>query len=168
MTRRILEKIEAFLLFMAAAALMLMMLSTSFDAVGREVFNSPLQGNFEVTGLYLMVILVFATLSSNYASNQHIRVDVFLPRLKRRLGREYTRLVAAICIGPFGFFAWSACSRAFDTFVGQEAVLGVTLLPVSLSYIWVALGTSTLTFRFLLDLVSPEASGGTILSPKPE
>lgn len=127
--RKLLSTIEKGLVAIATAALLLMMVSISFDALGRHVFNSPLRGNFELTSLYFMVILVFATLSANYAQGVHVRLDVVSNRLKRRFGKNYTRAIALICLSIFGLFAW---------------------------HVWVAIGAFTLALRFVLDVIAPQ------------
>ncbi len=132
-----------------------MMLSISIDALGRHLFNSPLRGNFELTSLYFMVILVFATLSSNYAQGVHVRLDVVSEKLKRRFGKNYTRAIALICFPVFALFAWHVCNEAIVKFQHLETRMGAIPFPIYLSYIWVALGAVTLALRFALDIVAP-------------
>ena len=164
--RRLLSVIEKGLLAIATAGLLLMMMSISFDALGRHLFNSPLRGNFEMTSLYFMVILVFATLSANYAQGVHVRLDVVSEGLKRRFGKNYTRAIALICLPIFGLFTWNVCIEAIAKFEHLETRMGAIPFPIYLSYIWVALGAFTLTLRFVLDIVAPldiaedEAHGG--------
>jgi len=164
--RRLLSVIEKLLLAIATAGLLLMMLSITFDALGRHFFNSPLRGNFELTSLYFMVILVFATLSSNYADGVHVRLDVVSEGLKRRFGKNYTRAIALICLPIFGLFTWHVCIEAIAKFEHLETRMGAIPFPIYLSYIWVAFGAFTLTLRFVLDIVAPsdidkdEAHGG--------
>jgi TRAP-type C4-dicarboxylate transport system permease small subunit len=153
--RNLLSSIEKGLLAVATAGLLLMMLLTSIDALGRHLFNHPLRGNLEFTSLYLMVILVFATLSSNYAQGVHVRIDVVSERLKKRFGKNHTRIVALVCLPVFALFTWYACLEAVSKFRDFETRLGAIPFPIYLSYAWVALGGITLTCRFLLDIVAP-------------
>jgi len=154
--RKILSLFEKGLMAIATLALVAMMVTTSVDAIGRYIFNSPLRGNLELTGLYFMVILVFATLSQNYARNVHVRLDVFSHLLKDRLGRNYTRAIALICLPVFAYFAWYAVHEALDKFIVRETRMGAIPFPIYLSYVWLALGAVTLTLRFALDVISPE------------
>ena len=153
--RKLLSMVEKGLLAIATAGLLLMMLSISFDALGRHIFNSPLRGNFEMTSLYFMVILVFSTLSANYAQGVHVRLDVVSEGLKRRFGKNYTRAIALICLPIFGLFTWHVCIEAIAKFEHLETRMGAIPFPIYLSYIWVALGACTLTLRFILDIVAP-------------
>ena len=153
--RKLLSTIEKGLLAIATAGLLLMMLSITFDALGRHLVNSPLRGNFEMTSLYFMVILVFATLSANYAQGVHVRLDAVSEGLKRRFGKNYTRAIALICLPIFGLFAWHVCIEAIAKFEHLETRMGAIPFPIYLSYIWVALGAITLTLRFVLDVIAP-------------
>jgi TRAP-type C4-dicarboxylate transport system permease small subunit len=153
--RKILSILEQGLMAVATLGLLAMMLSISADAMGRYVFNSPLRGNLELTSLYFMVILVFATLSQNYANNVHVRLDLISNRLGARLGKNYTRLVALICLPVFAWFAWVSGLEAIDKFVDRETRMGAIPFPIYLSYVWVALGAITLTLRFVMDIVAP-------------
>lgn len=153
--RKILGVVEQGLLAIATLGLVAMMVSISIDALGRYLFNSPFRGNFELTSLYFMVILVFATLSQNYAHGVHVRLDVVSGWLSRRFGKHYTRAIALICLPVFGYFAWHTGEEAIDKIIRRETRMGSIPFPVYLSYIWVALGASTLTLRFVLDLIAP-------------
>ncbi len=154
--RKLLSTIEKGLVAIATAAVLLMMVSISFDALGRHVFNSPLRGNFELTSLYFMVILVFATLSANYAQGVHVRLDVVSNRLKRRFGKNYTRAIALVCLPIFGLFAWHVCAEAIAKFQHLETRMGAIPFPIYLSYVWVAIGAFTLALRFVLDVIAPQ------------
>ncbi|MFZ1816225.1 MAG: TRAP transporter small permease [Rhizobiaceae bacterium] len=153
--RSFLDKLERVLLALATAGLVLMMLAISFDALGRHLFNSPFRGNFELTSLYFMVILVFGTLSGNYATDSHVRLDIVSAGLKARFGGNYERLIALICLPVFAMFAWYSTNEAIAKFAHLETRMGAIPFPVYLSYVWVALGACTLTARFVLDIVSP-------------
>lgn len=159
--RRIVTHFERGLLAIATLALIAMMLSISADALGRYLFNSPFRGNFELTSLYFMVILVFATLSHNYAKGVHVRLDIISGYLSRRFGKGYTRLVALICLPVFGYFAWHAGVEALDKIIDRDTRMGAIPFPLYLSYVWVALGSMTLSLRFAMDLIAPEDLAGS-------
>ena len=153
--RKILTLMERGLLALATVGLILMMLSISADALGRHLFNSPFRGNFELTSLYFMVILVFATLSGNYAQGVHVRLDIVSDKLAARFGRNYTRAIALICLPVFALFTWHVGHEAIAKFQHMETRMGAIPFPIYLSYVWVALGALTLTLRLVLDVIQP-------------
>jgi len=60
---------------LAALMVMLMMVVTCIDVVGRYLFNSPLTGSFEITELALAA-MIFIGLPLTTDSDEHIRVDL--------------------------------------------------------------------------------------------
>jgi len=145
---------ERVLLGLATLALVVMMFVISFDALGRYLFDSPFKGSFEITSLFLMVMVVFATLSYNYGAKKHVRLDLFTSRLEERLGSHYPRIVGLICLPCFSFLAYLGIDELLHKWVSGEQQAGLPL-PVALSYGWVTLGAITLSLRLLLDIVSP-------------
>ena len=73
----VLGRIDVVLLLMCKLALVCMMLTTSVDAMGRYLFNKPLQGSYEMTSLYFMVIVCFLGIAPTYSAGGHIRLEVF-------------------------------------------------------------------------------------------
>jgi TRAP-type C4-dicarboxylate transport system permease small subunit len=167
--RKVLERIEAILVSIATLALLVTMFAISIDAFGRYLLDRPLAGVYEFTSLYPMAIIVFATLSANYASSSHVSIGSSSHPLRRRLGRWHDRAIALICLPVFGYFAWSASVEAISKVLMLEAGVGPTPFPVYLSYLWVAIGALCLCARFVSDIVMPGGpDGGRSAEPAPE
>lgn len=67
---------------LAATFLLVLMLITLVDVVGRYGFNSPVNGSFEITEL-LLAAIIFSALPLVVAKDQNITVDLidaFVPR----------------------------------------------------------------------------------------
>ncbi|MBX9453647.1 MAG: TRAP transporter small permease [Mesorhizobium sp.] len=146
-------------IFMAIAqlAIFVMMLSISVDALGRYLFNRPLQGSFEFTTLYLMVILTFLGLPATYASGGHIRLDVLKPWLARIPGNPVERVNALIAAGIFGFLAWHSGIEAVSKFIDRDTSFGVIQFPLYWSYVWVPLGCGLLALRLAVEIAFPRS-----------
>ncbi len=153
--RKWLGWVEKVLLGLATIALIGMMLLISMDAMGRYFFDKPLHGSFEFTSLYLMVILVFATMSHNYSTGRHVRLDVLSGVLERWMGRHYQRLIALLCLPVFAFLAYVALDELAHKWSSGERQAGLPI-SIALSYVWVALGALTLSLRMVMDIVSPQ------------
>jgi len=133
----------------AAIAVVVMMLSISIDTVGRYLFNRPITGNFEFISLYLMVILGFMAAARTYSLGGHIRLDLLMPRLPRRVGEALERLNALAAGAAFAVFTYSSSEEALDKLVNLHTTFGVIQFPVYLSYAWMPLGAALLTLRLL-------------------
>lgn len=156
---KILEKglsaLDRICLAVAQLAIFVMMLSITADALGRYFFNRPLQGSFEFTTLYLMVILTFLGLPATYASGGHIRLDVLRPWLMRIPGNPVERLNSLIAAGVFGFLAWYSGIEAISKFVERDATFGVIQFPLYWSYVWVPVGCGLLALRLAVEVIFP-------------
>lgn len=156
---KILEKglsaLERICLAVAQLAIFVMMLSITADALGRYLFNRPLQGSFEFTTLYLMVILTFLGLPATYASGGHIRLDVLRPWLMRIPGNPVERLNSLIGAAVFGFLAWYSGIEAFSKFIEKDTTFGVIQFPLYWSYVWVPVGCGLLALRLAAEVIFP-------------
>lgn len=150
---------RAFLLI-AQAAIVLMMVTICTDSLGRYLFNRPLRGAYEVTSLYLMVVLVFMAMPATYAGGGHIRLDLFRGTLARFPGMIPERLNAALAAFAFGLVAWYAGGEAIDRFVQRRTTLGMIQFPLYWSYIWVPVGCTLLALRLALEVVFPQKPPG--------
>ena len=68
-------------------SMLLIMLLTTFDLLARKFADYSIPSLYEFTEDYLMVSLVFLTVSYVYTQGAHVRVPLLEQRLPRRLGR---------------------------------------------------------------------------------
>jgi len=146
---------RAFLL-VAQAAILAMMITICTDSLGRYLFNRPLRGSYEITSLYLMVILVFMAMPATYATGGHIRLDLLRSLLARVPGMIFERLNAALAACAFGLLAWYAGGEAIDRFVYRRTTLGIIQFPLYWSYVWVPVGCGLLSLRLAIEVVFPQ------------
>lgn len=79
---RIFKSIERVLAVLAGIALLIMMVLTFTDVIGRYGFNKSIFGTSEMIEA-LMVVVIFAGVAFVTVSDQHIKVDIFDPWIKR-------------------------------------------------------------------------------------
>ena len=75
--KKIIDKIAAVFNIIAGVFLMIMMVLSFADVAMRTIFNRPIQGTYEVSGLFCVIIIGLA-LGSTQLAKSHIRVDIFL------------------------------------------------------------------------------------------
>lgn len=152
---KILNRVDRIFEYISSAAMFLMMISICVDAGGRYLFNMPFEENFELTGKYFMVMVVFLLLSSNYSSHGHVRLDLLTGVLKCRMGLYYERLISAICLLAFIPLSWFAIEEFLHRVTADEVSFAMIDLPSYVSYMWLPLGCIALTARLLLEIVQP-------------
>lgn len=152
-----LSAVDRLFMLIAQVALVVMMLSISVDSLGRYLFSRPLQGSFEFTSLYLMVIVTFLAMPATYARGGHIRLDVARNLLARVPGNLSERLNALLAAAVFGFLAWHSGLEAIGKFAARDTSFGAIQFPLYWSYVWVPLGSAWLALRLALEIVFPRS-----------
>ncbi|MDO5528933.1 MAG: TRAP transporter small permease [Paracoccus sp. (in: a-proteobacteria)] len=89
----------------AALLILLMIVVTCVDVVGRYIFNRPFAGAFELTQL-LLGALVFTALPLTGADGGHVEVDLALHLLPPPVQRLLGRIAGVIAGVALAYFAW--------------------------------------------------------------
>lgn len=152
---RLLETFDRLFLLLCKVALTGMMLATSIDAIGRYVFNSPLQGSYEMTSLYFMVVLCFMGIAPTYAMGGHIRLDVLRGPLARLPYQISERINVVLAGAVFAAITWYTGVDALHKIQTRATSFGVIPFPLYLSFVWVPLGCGVMTLRLMVELVWP-------------
>ena len=157
----ILRAFEFVFMRIAQLAMAIMMLGISADALGRYLFNTPLQGSFEFTSLYLMIIVTFLGMPATYTAGGMVRLEVLTGRLARVPGRIPARLNAGLGAAVFGFLAWHAGLEAIDKFRAGDTTFGAVQFPLYWSYVWFPMGAALLAARLAFETLFPARTAGT-------
>ena len=149
--------INRWLHFVAGLMLIVIMLMTMVDVIGRTAFNSPFRGTVELTQM-AMVVVVYLGLGYAAHEDDHISVDLVDTQIGPR-----TRLAVAVFTGIFGavvigLLTWNLYRFADRLDVGgyTTAVLRIPQGPVALvavlggvMLVLALLGTAALALRSL-------------------
>lgn len=94
---RLARRVAQLPIFLASAALFVLMIMTFADVVLRSAFNAPIEAATELTRM-LMAITVFSVLPMLSVRNGHIVVDLLDPLVRGRLiNRLRDAVVSIIC-----------------------------------------------------------------------
>lgn len=152
---RLLDRFDSLFLLFCKLALIGMMLTTSVDAIGRYLFNSPLQGGYEMTSLYFMVVLCFLGIAPTYSAGGHIRLDLLRGPLARLPYQLSERINVVLAGAVFAAITWYVGVEAFHKIHTRATSFGVISFPLYLSFVWVPLGSGAMTLRLMVELVWP-------------
>jgi TRAP-type C4-dicarboxylate transport system permease small subunit len=114
----------------AASILFAMMAVTAVDVFGRYLFNSPLQGSYELTQLF-MLALVFSALPSVTRRTEHITVGLFENAFSgwMRAARDVAiAVLVAVCAVYLAWRLYILAGR-FGAFGDTTATLRVPIAP---------------------------------------
>jgi TRAP-type C4-dicarboxylate transport system permease small subunit len=114
----------------AAATLFGMMAVTAIDVFGRYLFNSPLQGGYELTQL-LMISLIFAALPSVTRRGEHITVGLFENAFRGRARAYRDAIIALAVVFGSAYLAWRLyiLGGRFSGFGDTTATSRIPLAP---------------------------------------
>lgn len=128
-----------------------MMVLTSVDVVGRNFFNKPITGAYELTGLSL-ALMVFFSLGIAQIKKDHIEIDFltnFFPAKVQHALYAVTSLIIFIllCVTTWQLFVFAQGLMVSGELTGD---LGWKLYPFTML---ATVGALFFTLSFILDIV---------------
>ena len=152
MLQLVLTRIEKVFVVVAGGSIMLMMLLTTFDLLSRKFLDYSIPSLYEFTEDYLMVGLVFLTVSFVYTQGGHVRVTLFEHHLPRPIAAAWEKLHQLMALVLFLFImtkGWDAAIQAYEFNERSNSVLAYPLAP---SLMLVPIGSGLLCIRILQAL----------------
>ena len=144
--------------FLAASVLMLLMIITFFDVLGRYLFSAPLPGAFELTEI-MMAMLIFAGLPLVSRANQHVTVNLIVGILSPiilHLQRLITQAIMAVILAVMAWRMWIKAEEMLEQ--GDEtAYLLLPIAPVAFFMtLMMAVSTLIVAIQFIRIFRSKE------------
>ncbi|MDP7060702.1 MAG: TRAP transporter small permease [Candidatus Marinimicrobia bacterium] len=115
--------------FLAALVLMLLMIITFIDVLGRYLFSAPLPGAFELTEI-MMAMLIFAGLPLVSRTNQHVTVNLIVGILSPIILHFQRLITQAIMAVVLAVMAWRMWIKA-EEMLEQGDETAYLLLPIA-------------------------------------
>ena len=134
----------------AALAVLAMCLLITVAVFVRYVFGIPVVWVPEIVG-YLMVALIFLALGEAMLAGSHIKIDLFVTRIPKRLRDLLELFTLTLSTVVAGFFAWHGVKtvlRSFD--YGRKDAFGALDTPLYIPQAPLPIGLSILTLVLAL------------------
>ena len=142
---RLIVRLANLSMAVAALGVLAMCLLVTGAVVVRYTFNFPIVWVPEIVG-YLMVALVFLALGETMLAGRHIKIDLVVGRLPKRLRNLVELLTLTLSVGVAGFFTWHGVNtmlRSLD--YGRRDAFGALNLPLWIPQMALPIGLSILT-----------------------
>jgi TRAP-type C4-dicarboxylate transport system permease small subunit len=162
---KVLLACEKVLVWVAIAALTVLMLLTTADATLRYLFNSPIIGAYEITEKYLITTGIFLAFSYAYRGDVFIRVSFFVERLPKSVKMACDHAAQILTLLYCIFFAYATLNQAIAG-IDEGSTLSAVPIPLAPSYFLVPIGFAALAVLVLAD-VPKVATGESRLIPPP-
>lgn len=153
------ESLDKIFTIIAGATMFIMMLWIFADVMLRTFFNSPIQGTIEVTGEYLMAILVYLMLSNTQKHGGHVSVDLFQNVYSKKFKKFIKFITHLIAAGFFLTIGILNFKEGFEYLDQEIYSVGVLHYPLAPAMFIISLGIFMLTLRLIFECI-------TILFPK--
>lgn len=118
--KKIIDKIAAVFNTIAGVFLMIMMVLSFADVAMRTFFNQPIQGTYEISGLFCVIIIGLA-LGSTQLAKSHIRVDIFLLFMSEKRRNLVEFIINILCFIMSLLIAWQSWLYAVSLAAVGEA-----------------------------------------------
>ncbi len=117
---RLLEKFSLALLWIAGAAITLMMLHIAADIVGKTVFNQPMTATLEIVAWYYMVATVFLPVAYIQLRKKHLMVELFTRTMEPRKLAKLEGFISVLGACYVGALFWLTLERAIASTIDGE------------------------------------------------
>ena len=133
------------------AVLFLLMILTSLDVILRYLFNSPIDGTFELTEL-MMVVTIFFALAYTESKKSHISVELIVDLLPQRSQAVIDSITALLSFGIISVIIWQGVLFTHEAVLSGEHS---ALLKIPLFYFkaLVPRGAAALNLEILINFI---------------
>lgn len=136
--------------------LFFMMCLTTFDVIGRSLLQHPIRGAFELTGIFLL-IMVFCSLGYTQLKGDHVSIDFLTSKFPKGLQKLLSVVFSVIMFVLLLLTAWQLI--LFYGRIGNQTV-GDLSLPLDIFAIVAAIGIFVFAITLLLNIVQTVMKGG--------
>lgn len=164
MIRKIVERVDRLVTYVGLGATAVLMFLTSADALGRYLLNQPIEGAYQVTEDYLLIMCVFLTLGYSYREGAHVRVTFLVDRVKgpAKLVIGYFAQIFSVLCGLALTIA--TCLQAADNLRTGARASGLLNYPLWPAYFAVFVGCLMITLLMIIDLARVKDGTSALLS----
>jgi len=152
--KKLFESMDKVTSGISAFTLFLMMVWIFVDVMLRTFFHRPIQGTIELTGEYLMVLLVYLSLSYTHKQDGHVKVTFLEEKFSKRIKnitKCMTNLFAA-CL--FSFISILNFQEGLEYIEQNIRSSGVLSYPLAPALFIISLGMMMITLRLLIECIS--------------
>ncbi|MBM3535774.1 MAG: TRAP transporter small permease [Alphaproteobacteria bacterium] len=129
----------------AALTVLAMCLMITAEVVLRGAFNESLIWVSEIVG-YLMVALIFLSLGEAMLAGSHIRIDLLVDKLPKRLRNQLEVFTLALSTAASAFFTWHGLTTALRSYqYGRRDAFGSLSAPLFIPQMALPIGLLILT-----------------------
>lgn len=138
--------------YLGTGFLVLMMLITVLDVLGRYILNRPLSGSLELIE-YTMVVVGTLGLGWCTLQGRHLTVDLVVAGLPPRVQNIIDIITHCLCLSAYSLLSWQAVLESTNSLLIYEDVSDVLEIPVYPFFYLMSFGFIMLGLAILVRLI---------------
>ncbi|MEW6374353.1 MAG: TRAP transporter small permease [Thermodesulfobacteriota bacterium] len=146
--KRGIQKFNRFVCGIGAVFLIPLMLITSSDVIGRDIFNHPIPGTVELSE-YMLAVFILLGLAYSQQVKSHVAVSLFISRISTRARLVINILTVLLSLFVFSILAW----QGWKVGIEERTVSDMLRIPQYPFRLLVALAAFLVCLELLIDLV---------------
>jgi len=131
--------------------LAMMMLVTAVDVLSRFLFNLPITGSIEISGIFLLLTILLG-IPYAAARKQHVSIDILVSRFSEKIRLNIESITLLVAVLMFSIIVWRTVKYAVFK-QGMHAATPVLDIPLAPFVYVTALAFALLTFVLLIELI---------------
>jgi TRAP-type C4-dicarboxylate transport system permease small subunit len=132
--------------------LLIMMLFTTFDVIGRSLFRAPIIGSYELTQ-YMLVIVVLLGIPYTQQVGGNVRITLFVSRLSPRVQVIIDIVMTLLGLAFFLFIVWGGWLETVSSFRGG-GVSDMLRIPEWPFRLLISVGAFLLSLELLIKMLT--------------
>ena len=146
---RIAWRIEKLLSLISAGIAMLLV---SAEVIGRQLFNTPIPGELELSEL-LMPAIIFLAIAYTQSTGGHVRMTLAIDRLPPDWRRATEILVKVLAIATYAVLCFYSAKHAYRTWQFHDVTMSPPYFLVWPSAVMAPIGLFLVTLRIYLEVL---------------
>ena len=141
------QRFNRFISGIGAVFLIPLMLITSSDVIGRDIFNHPIAGTVELSE-YMLAVFILMGLAYSQQVKAHVAVSLFISRISARAQLILNMVTILLSLFIFSILAW----QGWKVGIEERTVSDMLRIPQYPFRLLVALAAFLLCLELLIDL----------------
>ncbi|ARD47960.1 hypothetical protein SporoP37_07250 [Sporosarcina sp. P37] len=150
----LLTRLDKLITYVSAATIFIMMMWIVMDVVLRSVFNSPITGTIEITGEYLLLIIVYLSISYAYKEGSHVSVDFIVEKFPKPLRSVLKVITNLLAITTFSLLGYANYLKGMDYFANDVRTTSLLHYPLAPALLIISIGVFLLVINLLLESIA--------------
>ncbi|MFJ7735545.1 TRAP transporter small permease [Lysinibacillus sp. NPDC097287] len=151
---KILAETDRFITNISAVTIFIMMVWIVVDVLLRSIFNAPIAGTIEVTGEYLLVIIVYLSISYTYKEGGHVSVELFQNKFSLGVKKGVKLVTNIFAIAAFFLLGVANFKKSVEYFEADIRTTSLLNYPLAPALMIITLGVFLLVINLTLESIS--------------